>query len=63
LLHRPRGHNGLSQVNVFLPQGVRTGLLPVRVEWHRPSAFVPDHYVRVIPPALPFRASPRSVMR
>src|ERR1700689_5269414 len=26
--------NGLSQLNVFLPAGVRTGLVPVRVEWN-----------------------------
>ena len=26
--------NGLSQFNVFLPDGVRQGLVPVRVEWH-----------------------------
>jgi len=45
----PRGHNGLSQVNVFLPNGVRTGLLPVRVAWHG-QRLCPDHYVRVIPP-------------
>jgi len=45
----PPVNNGLSQVNVFLPQGVRTGLLPVRVAWHdRPLC--PDAYVRVIPP-------------
>ncbi len=45
----PRGNNGLSQVNVFLPKGVRTGLLPVRVEWHG-RRLCPDRYVRVIAP-------------
>jgi ubiquinone/menaquinone biosynthesis C-methylase UbiE len=41
--------NGLSQFNVFLPAGVRTGLVPVRVEWDdRPLC--PDAVVRVIPP-------------
>jgi SAM-dependent methyltransferase len=45
----PAVNNGLSQVNVFLPAGVRTGLLPVRVEWHG-QRLCPDRYVRVIPP-------------
>jgi ubiquinone/menaquinone biosynthesis C-methylase UbiE len=45
----PPGHNGLSQVNVFLPKGVRTGMLPVRVEWHG-QRLCPDRYVRVIRP-------------
>jgi hypothetical protein len=34
---------------VFLPAGVRTGLLPVRVEWHG-QRLCPDRYMRVIPP-------------
>ena len=41
--------NGLSQFNVFLPAGVRTGLVPVRVEW-RGSRLCPDAMIRVIPP-------------
>jgi hypothetical protein len=41
--------NGLSQVNVFLPQGVRTGLLPLRMEWYG-RRLCPDSYMRVIPP-------------
>jgi hypothetical protein len=45
----PAVNNGLSQVNVFLPAGVRTGLLPVRVEWLG-GRLCPDRYVRVIPP-------------
>ncbi len=41
--------NGISQFNVFLPEGVRTGLVPVRVEWGGRS-LCPDAVVRVIPP-------------
>ncbi len=41
--------NGISQFNVFLPEGVRTGLVPVRVEW-RGRRLCPDAVVRVIPP-------------
>ena len=41
--------NGLSQFNVFLPQGVRTGLVPVRIEWQG-ERLVPDSFVRVITP-------------
>jgi ubiquinone/menaquinone biosynthesis C-methylase UbiE len=46
--------NGLSQVNVFLPHGVRTGLVPLRLEWQGRLA-CPDHAIRVITPgpALP----------
>jgi len=46
--------NGLCQVNVFLPAGVRTGLVPVRVEWHG-EPLCPDATIRVIPagPAVP----------
>jgi ubiquinone/menaquinone biosynthesis C-methylase UbiE len=40
--------NGLSQFNVFLPAGVRTGLVPVRVEWHG-QPLCPDATIRVIP--------------
>ena len=45
----PAVNNGLSQVNVFLLNGVRTGLLPVRLEWLG-RRLSPDRYVRVIPP-------------
>ena len=45
----PRSHNRLSQVNVFLPAGVRTGLLPVRLDW-RGERLCPEKYVRVIGP-------------
>ncbi|HVW84079.1 MAG TPA: hypothetical protein VHB50_05345, partial [Bryobacteraceae bacterium] len=50
----PRSHNRLSQMNVFLPAGVRTGLVPVRVEWNG-QRLCADHFVRVIPagPAVP----------
>lgn len=41
--------NGLSQINVFLPKGVRMGLVPVNVEW-RGRSLCADTYVRVIPP-------------
>jgi hypothetical protein len=46
--------NGLCQFNVFLPAGVRTGLVPVRVEW-RGEQLCPDATIRVIPagPAVP----------
>lgn len=46
--------NGLSQFNVFLPAGVRTGLVPVRVLW-RGQSLCPDAIIRVIPagPAVP----------
>jgi SAM-dependent methyltransferase len=46
--------NGLSQFNVFLPSGVRTGLVPVRVEWNG-QPLCPEAIIRVIPagPAVP----------
>lgn len=46
--------NGLSQFNVFLPAGVRTGLVPVSVEWHG-QRLCPDAIIRIIPagPAVP----------
>lgn len=46
--------NGLSQINVFLPSGLRTGLLPVSV-FHAGHRLSPDCAVRVIPagPAVP----------
>lgn len=40
---------GLSQFNVFLPPGVRRGLVPVRVEWNG-RLLCPEATVRVIPP-------------
>jgi SAM-dependent methyltransferase len=45
----PRAHNGLSQVNVFLPKGARTGLLPVSLFRHG-LPLCEIRYVRVIPP-------------
>ena len=36
---------GICQFNVFLPEGVRTGLAPVRVEW-RGERLCPDSVVR-----------------
>jgi SAM-dependent methyltransferase len=46
--------NGLSQYNVFLPPGVRTGLVPVRVTW-RGQPLCPGATIRVIPagPSVP----------
>ena len=40
---------GISQFNVFLPEGVRTGLVPVHIEW-RGERLCPDSVMRVIPP-------------
>ncbi|MDE3198878.1 MAG: methyltransferase domain-containing protein [Acidobacteriota bacterium] len=43
----PRAGNSLSQVNVFLPRGIRTGMVPVRAEWQgRPLCA--GRYMRVI---------------
>lgn len=46
--------NGLSQFNVFMPKGVRTGLVPVEVMW-RGHLLCPPATIRVIPagPAIP----------
>jgi SAM-dependent methyltransferase len=46
--------NGLSQLNVVLPEGVRAGMVPIRVEWQG-ERLCPDAVVRVIPagPAVP----------
>jgi ubiquinone/menaquinone biosynthesis C-methylase UbiE len=44
----PRGANGLSQVNVFLPPGTRTGLVPVSVEWHG-TPLCADRFAHVMP--------------
>ncbi len=46
--------NGLSQFNVFLPEDVRTGLVPVRVFW-RGRPLCSEAIIRVIPagPAVP----------
>jgi len=41
--------NGLSQFNIFLPEGIRTGLMPVRLEWNG-RRLCPDATLRVIPP-------------
>lgn len=50
----PRGNNDLTQVNVFLPAGLRTGLLPVRVDWHG-QPLATGSFLRVIPagPSVP----------
>jgi len=39
--------NGLSQMNVFLPRGVRTGLVPVQLNW-RGAPLCPEATIRVI---------------
>lgn len=41
--------SGISQLQIVFPAGVRTGLVPVRVEW-RGEPLCPDTVVRVIPP-------------
>ena len=41
--------NRLTQFNVMLPPGIRTGLLPVRVLWNG-RRICPDSVIRVIPP-------------
>ncbi len=50
----PRSQNGMTQVNVFLPAKLRTGLLPVTLEWQG-RRLCGEHPVRVIPagPAVP----------
>jgi ubiquinone/menaquinone biosynthesis C-methylase UbiE len=45
----PCGANGLSQVNVFLPPAIRTGLVRVEVKWHG-QRLCEDRYAHVIPP-------------
>ncbi len=45
----PRGANGISQVNVFLPPGTRTGLVPVHVHWHG-KPLCADRFAHVMPP-------------
>jgi SAM-dependent methyltransferase len=41
--------NGISQLNVYLPEGVRTGLVPLRIEWHG-QPLCPEAVMRVVPP-------------
>jgi len=41
--------NGLCQLNVYLPEGMRTGLVPLRIEWHG-QPLCPDAIMRVVPP-------------
>lgn len=48
----PRERNGFSQVNTFLPKGVRTGLLPLRLE-HNGAPLTKPAWVRVIRPGPP----------
>ncbi len=45
----PRGANGLSQVNVFLPPGTRTGLVRVQAQWQG-KPLCADRWAHVMPP-------------
>lgn len=45
----PRERNGFSQVNVFLPENVRTGRVPLTLEYEG-RALAEPMYLRVIPP-------------
>lgn len=45
----PRGKNGFTQINIFLPKGARTGLLPLRLE-RRGVRLADETFVRVIVP-------------
>lgn len=45
----PRGANGLSQVNVFLPPGTRTGLVRVQVQWYG-KPLCANRWAHVMPP-------------
>jgi SAM-dependent methyltransferase len=45
----PRERNGFTQVNVFLPEKTRTGLVPLTLEYQG-RALADPTYVRVIPP-------------
>jgi SAM-dependent methyltransferase len=42
-------HDGISQVNVTLPEGLRTGMAPVEVTWLGQSISTPG-WVRIMPP-------------
>ncbi len=48
----PEGAEGLQQVNAWLPDGVRTGLVPVEIFWN-PTPLCPASTVRVIPAGPP----------
>jgi SAM-dependent methyltransferase len=41
--------NGISQLNVYLPAGTRTGIVPVRLEWNG-RRLCEDSMFRVLPP-------------
>jgi hypothetical protein len=45
----PRERNGFSQINIFLPKGTRTGLVPLTLEYQG-RALAEPMYLRVIPP-------------
>ena len=42
-------HDGVSQVNVALPQGLRTGMVPIEITWLGQPVCVPG-WVRIMPP-------------
>jgi SAM-dependent methyltransferase len=42
-------HDGVTQVNAALPEGIRTGLVPVELTWLGQPLF-PPAWVRIIPP-------------
>lgn len=42
-------HDGVSQVNVALPQGLRTGMVPVEITWLGQPICMPG-WVRIMPP-------------
>jgi hypothetical protein len=50
----PAEHDGITQVNVALPVGIRTGLVPVEVFWNEQPLCVPA-WVRIAPagPSVP----------
>lgn len=45
----PAEPDGVSYVNAILPEGLRTGLVPVEVEWQGKLLFPPG-WVRIMPP-------------
>lgn len=48
----PREHDGMTQVNLRLPDGVRTGLVPVEITW-RGEPLGPAANLRVVPRPAP----------
>src|SRR5205085_926648 len=46
----PLQRDGVVQVNIALPQGIRTGLLPLELSWMG-KPLCPPGIIRIIPPA------------